>query len=127
MPTFWITKFKSVTLSLCSKTKGKNKKFKSVILRSKTFCKVYQKKKPFCKKKKIVGDIWLMIQCRKVKHGNKLREMLVSVLKILVNNPYKESFYGKWKKKVINILTVFFISHKSGIKTFLKWIIKKCP
>ena len=31
------------------------------------------------------------------------------------------------EKKVINILTVFFISHKSGIKTFLKWIINKCP
>ena len=27
------------------------------------------------------------------------------------------------KKKVINILTVFFIFHKNGIKTFLKWII----
>ena len=26
------------------------------------------------------------------------------------------------KKKVINILTIIFISHKSGIKTFLKWI-----
>ena len=31
------------------------------------------------------------------------------------------------EKKVINILTVFFISHKSGIKTFLKWIINECP
>ena len=40
--------------------------------------------------------------------------MLTSVFK----NPYRESFY--WKKKTINILTVFFISHKSGIKTFLK-------
>ena len=27
------------------------------------------------------------------------------------------------KKKTINILTVFFISHKSGVKTFLKWIV----
>ena len=53
--------------------------------------------------------------------------MLTSALMALVNNPLKESFYGKWKKKVINILTVFFISHKSGIKTFLKWIIKECP
>ena len=31
------------------------------------------------------------------------------------------------EKKIINILTVFFISHKSSIKTFLKWIIKECP
>ena len=31
------------------------------------------------------------------------------------------------EKKVINILTAFFISHKSGIKTFLKWIINECP
>ena len=38
----------------------------------------------------------------------------------LVNNPFKEKFYGKWKKKVINILTAFFIPHKSGIKNFLK-------
>ena len=54
--------------------------------------------------------------------------MLTSALMALVNNPFKESFYGKWKKKkVINILTIFFISHKSGIKTFLKWIIKECP
>ena len=49
------------------------------------------------------------------------REMLTSALKVLVNNPFKESFYGKLKKKKeINILTVFFIFHKSGIKTFLK-------
>ena len=33
----------------------------------------------------------------------------------------------KKKKKVINILTAFFISHKSGIKTFLKWIINEYP
>ena len=30
------------------------------------------------------------------------------------------------EKKVINILTVFFISRKSGIKIFLKWIINEC-
>ena len=39
----------------------------------------------------------------------------------------KKGFMGKEKKKVINILTVFFISHKSCIKTFLKWIINQCP
>jgi len=31
------------------------------------------------------------------------------------------------EKKVINILTAFFISHKNGIKTFLKRIINKYP
>jgi len=31
------------------------------------------------------------------------------------------------KKKVINILTAFFIFYKSDIKTFLKWIINECP
>ena len=51
--------------------------------------------------------------------------MLTSIHRVLINNPFKESFYGKWKKKVINILTVFFISHKSDIKTFLKWIINE--
>ena len=44
----------------------------------------------------------------------------------LVNNPIKESFYGK-RKKIINVLTFFFISHKSNVKTFLKWILNQCP
>ena len=30
------------------------------------------------------------------------------------------------KKKVINIFTAFLIYNKSGIKTFLKWIINEC-
>ena len=53
----------------------------------------------------------------------------MSAPRTLVNNLYKESFYGNWemKKKVNNILTIFFISHKSGIKIFIKWIINKCP
>ena len=38
---------------------------------------------------------------------------------VLVKNLIKESFYGK-RKKTINILTAFFISHKSDVKTFLK-------
>ena len=29
-------------------------------------------------------------------------------------------------KKIINILIVFFISHKSDVKTFLKWILNQC-
>ena len=31
----------------------------------------------------------------------------------------------KKKKKVINVLTNFFISHKSCVKTFLKWIVNQ--
>ena len=46
--------------------------------------------------------------------------MLTNALRALINNSFKESFYGKRKKKVINVLTVFFISHKSSVKTFLK-------
>ena len=46
--------------------------------------------------------------------------MLTSALRALVNNPIKESFYGKRKKKTINILTGFFIFHKSDVKNFLK-------
>ena len=46
-------------------------------------------------------------------------EMLMSALRTLINNPFKENFYRKRKKKTINILTIFFISHKIGIKTFL--------
>ena len=45
----------------------------------------------------------------------------MDALRTIVNNPFKESFYEKRKKKKkINVLTVFFISHKSGVKTFLK-------
>ena len=45
--------------------------------------------------------------------------MLTSALRALVNNPVKEIFYEK-RKKVINVLTVFFIFYKSDVKTFLK-------
>ena len=52
--------------------------------------------------------------------------MLTNVLRTLIKNPIKESFYGK-REKIINILTVFFfISHKSDVKTFLKWIFNEC-
>ena len=44
----------------------------------------------------------------------------------LVKNLIKESFYGKKKKKVINVLTVLFISHKNDVKTFLNWILNQC-
>ena len=44
---------------------------------------------------------------------------------ILIKNLIKESFYRK--KKTINILTAFFISHKSDVKIFLKWIVNECP
>ena len=40
----------------------------------------------------------------------------MSVNKPLIKNLVKESFHGK--KKTINILTTFFISHKSDVKTF---------
>ena len=47
--------------------------------------------------------------------------MLTGALRALVKNPVKESFYRKRKKKSINVLTAFCISHKSGVKTFLKY------
>ena len=34
---------------------------------------------------------------------------------------------GKRKKKTINILTAFFISIKTGIISFLKWIFNRYP
>ena len=52
--------------------------------------------------------------------------MLTSALRALVKNLVKESFYRKRKKKTINILTVFFISHKRDVKIFLKWIVNEC-
>ena len=38
----------------------------------------------------------------------------------------KKTFIGKGKK-IINILTVFFIYHKNDVKTFLKWIVNQYP
>ena len=38
----------------------------------------------------------------------------------LVKNPAKENFFMGKEKKTINVLTTFFISHKSDVKTFLK-------
>ena len=46
----------------------------------------------------------------------------MNALRTLVNNSFKETFYGE-KKKTINVLTIIFISLKSGVKTFLKLII----
>ena len=39
----------------------------------------------------------------------------MSALRVLIKNPVKKNFYGK----KINILTTFFIFHKSDVKTFL--------
>ena len=50
--------------------------------------------------------------------------MLTNVLKALVNNPVKKSFYKK-RNKSINILTVFFIFNKSDVKIFLKLIVNQ--
>ena len=54
--------------------------------------------------------------------------MLTIALKILVKNPIKESFYRKSKKKkTINVLIAFFISHKNDVKTFFNWILNQYP
>ena len=37
----------------------------------------------------------------------------------------KKVFMRK-ENKTINILTAFFISHRSSVKAFLKWIINQC-
>ena len=53
--------------------------------------------------------------------------MLINALRALVNNPFKEIFYRKRKKKQ-NVLTVFFISHKSGVNhraPLLRWLLHK--
>ena len=56
------------------------------------------------------------------------REILTDTLREIVNNLFKENFYGK-KKKTINILTTFFISHKNVSKKFFKmnYYIKNAP
>ena len=50
-----------------------------------------------------------------------------SIIWALIKNPVKESFYVKRKKKVINILTVFFISYKNDVKIFFNWILNQYP
>ena len=47
-----------------------------------------------------------------------IREMLIDVLRELINNLFKESFYMKKKKKTINILTVFSFLKKVMSKFF---------
>ena len=56
--------------------------------------------------------------------------MLINALWAMVSNLFKESFYRKGKKekeKTINVLIAFSISHKSGVKLFLKWIVNYYP
>ena len=51
----------------------------------------------------------------------------MNALRAKINNSFKESFYGKRKKKkLINVLTAFSIFHKSGVKIFLKRIVNQC-
>ena len=50
--------------------------------------------------------------------------MSTDVLKAKVNNLCKENFY---EKKKFNVLIVFSISHKSGVKIFFKLIFSHCP
>ena len=52
--------------------------------------------------------------------------MLTNVLRALVNNSFKENFQGE-KKQLINVFTDFFIFHKSGVKTYIKWIVNQFP
>ena len=53
--------------------------------------------------------------------------MLTDAFRAMVNNQFRESLYGKRKEKQFNILTTFFIFHKSGVKIFLKWIVNHYP
>ena len=45
------------------------------------------------------------------------RKMLTDVVRVMVNNSFKENFY---REKKNNVLTTFSISHKNGVKLFLK-------
>ena len=49
----------------------------------------------------------------------------MDVLRVFVSKPFKENFYGK-EKNSINVLTVFYISYKNCVKTFLKFFINNC-
>ena len=49
--------------------------------------------------------------------------MLTDALRAIINNLFKKKNYGKRKKKKINVLTIFFISYKSGVKIFLNGLL----
>ena len=49
----------------------------------------------------------------------------MDALKVLVQEVFLKTFYGK--KKVINFLIAFYVSYKSDITTFLKQCINKFP
>ena len=70
--------------------------------------------------------IMLSIDCLPKIFGNYIWVMLTITLRVLIKNLVKENFYEKRKIK-INVLTVFFISYKSDVKIFLKWILNQCP
>ena len=53
-------------------------------------------------------------------------KMLMNALKVYVKKIVLEILYGKRKKK-LTFLTVFYTSHKSGIKTILTQFINKYP
>ena len=50
----------------------------------------------------------------------------IGVRNIFRNFWWKMKKKKKEKKKKKTFLTVFYIFHESGIKTFLKWSISKC-
>ena len=70
---------------------------------------------------KALGIQWAVQLARpKIEKKKKMKEeMLMDVLRIMINDPFKESFHEKIKK-IINVLTIFLIFYKSGVKTFLK-------
>ena len=69
---------------------------------------------------KALGIHWAVQLARpKIKKKEKKEEMLMDVLRIMINDSFKESFYEKIKK-IINVLTIFLIFYKKCVKTFLK-------
>jgi len=50
--------------------------------------------------------------------------MLMDVLRVMINNSFREYFY---EKKTINILTIFFIFYQNFVKIFLKLVVNYCP
>ena len=54
-----------------------------------------------------------------------LRVMLTSALRYWLRIQLKKIFIGE-EKYTINVLSVFFIYHKSDVKTFFNWILNQC-
>ena len=65
-------------------------------------------------------EYWLIIKLKKVFIGKEKKKLMFWQFFSFPIKTFFNWIINQLKKKKINILTAFFISHKSDVKTFLK-------